>query len=108
LATSERRKSKRVNFERGFGMTIMSIDGTWRRECIMEEVSEDGTRLAVEGSLDKLAQTKEFFLLLSSTGLAFRRCEMAWISGDRVGATFITQSGKDKPVAQSPDDVAEA
>jgi hypothetical protein len=29
---------------------------------------------------------KEFVLLLSSTGLAYRRCELAWVNGDQIGA----------------------
>jgi hypothetical protein len=56
----------------------MAIDGTWRRDSIMEDVSETGAKLTLEGSIEGL-QIKEFFLLLSSTGLAYRRCELAWI-----------------------------
>jgi hypothetical protein len=58
------RKSERVDFERG-------VPGTWRRECLMIDVSQTGARLLVEGSLEGL-DLKEFFLLLSSTGLAYR------------------------------------
>ena len=39
---------------------------------------------------------KEFFLLLSSTGLAYRRCELAWVNGDQIGAKFITRPEKKK------------
>jgi hypothetical protein len=37
---------------------------------------------------------KEFFLLLSSNGLAFRRCELAWVNGDKLGVFFIRPGEK--------------
>ena len=92
---SERRKGERISFERGINAHMMGIDGTWRRNCIMEDISETGARLTVEGSVEGL-NLKEFFLLLSSTGLAYRRCELAWVNGDQVGATFLKQSDKKK------------
>jgi hypothetical protein len=48
------------------------------------------------GSIEGL-HLKEFFLLLSSTGLAYRRCELAWVNGDQIGAKFITRLEKKKP-----------
>ena len=44
---AERRKGERVAFERGINAHMMGIDGTWRRDCIMEDVSETGARLTV-------------------------------------------------------------
>jgi hypothetical protein len=61
---------------------MMAIDGTWRRSCIMEDMSSTGAKLTVEGSIEGLKLT-EFFLVLSSTGLAYRRCGLAWINGDQ-------------------------
>lgn len=72
---------------------LMAIDGTWRRNCTMDDVSEVGAKLKVEESIEGL-QLKEFFLLLSSTGLAYRRCELAWVNGDQIGARFIAQPNK--------------
>jgi hypothetical protein len=92
---AERRKGERVAFERGINAHMMGIDGTWRRDCIMEDVSETGARLTVVGNVEGL-NLKEFFLLLSSTGLAYRRCELAWVNGDQVGATFLKQGDKKK------------
>jgi hypothetical protein len=66
----------------------MGVDGTWRRSCFLLDASESGAKLEIEGSAEVL-QSKEFFLLLSSTGLAFRRCEMVWIDGSQVGVKFI-------------------
>ena len=67
---------------------MMGIDGTWRRDCTMEDISETGAKLTVEGSVEGL-HLKEFFLLLSSTGLAYRRCELAWVNGDQIGVNFL-------------------
>jgi hypothetical protein len=66
----DRRKNGRVAFGRTPGAWIIGIDGTWRRSCAIEDVSESGAKLIVEGSLDGLL-LKEFFLLLSSTGVAY-------------------------------------
>ena len=92
---AERRKGERVTFERGIPAHMMGIDGTWRRECMMEDISETGAKLTVEGAVEGL-QLKEFFLLLSSTGLAYRRCELTWVNGDQIGVSFIRPSEKRK------------
>jgi hypothetical protein len=65
VAASERRKGVRVVFEKGIDVSIMTIDATWRRDCIMQDGSETGARLrdSIEG-----LKLKKFFLLLSSTG----------------------------------------
>jgi len=97
---AERRKGERVTFERGIGAQMMGIDGTWRRECTMEDVSENGAKLTVEGSVEGL-HLKEFFLLLSSTGLASRSCELAWVNADQIGVTFLRPGEKKKKPARS-------
>ena len=99
MAAAERRKGDRVVFERGFAAHMMGIDGTWRRDCVMEDVSETGAKLTVEGSVEGL-HLKEFFLLLSSTGLAYRRCELAWVNGDQIGVNFLKQGDKKKKAAK--------
>jgi hypothetical protein len=91
-----KRASERVNFERGIRVYIMGIDGTWRRNCMMCDVSQTGALLSVEGSIDGL-DLREFFLLLSSTGLAYRRCRMARLAGDQIGVEFLTIANK-KPL----------
>ncbi|MBI5131236.1 MAG: PilZ domain-containing protein [Rhodopseudomonas palustris] len=87
VSIPEKRKFPRVGFDRGIDAWIMSIDGTWRLTCKMRDASAQGARL-VPSSLEKLKE-KEFFLLLSSTGLAYRRCELAWINGDEIGVRFL-------------------
>jgi hypothetical protein len=84
------RKSGRVDFERGIRVYIMGIDGTWRRECMMVDVSQTGARLRIEGSAEGL-DLREFFMLLSSTGLAFRRCQLVRMDGDQIGVRFLAR-----------------
>lgn len=84
-----------VIFEKSVDVQIMAIDGTWRRPCALKEVSDSGATLVIEGSVEGL-NLKEFFLLLSSTGLAYRRCEMGWMNGDQLGVNFLYQRGKQK------------
>ena len=94
------RKSKRVRLEHKRPVNLMGVDGTWRRSCLLLDVSSTGARLDVDGTLEVL-QAKEFFLLLSSTGLAFRRCELIRVDGSEVGVRFIEakKKGPGRPVA---------
>jgi hypothetical protein len=96
---AERNRGDRVTFERGIRAHMMAIDGTWRRACLMEDVSETGAKLSVEGSVEGL-HLKEFFLLLSSTGLAYRRCELSWVNGDQIGVNFLRPNDKKKKARQ--------
>jgi PilZ domain len=107
MAGAERRRGERIVFERGFAAHMMGIDGTWRRDCVMEDVSETGAKLSVEGSVEGL-HLKEFFLLLSSTGLAYRRCELAWVNGDQIGVNFLKQGDKKKRAAKRGAEEADA
>ncbi len=100
MATEQRRAGERVTFERGIPAHMMGIDGTWRRECIMEDVSETGAKLTVEGSVEGL-HLKEFFLLLSSTGLAYRRCELSWVNGDQIGVNFLKTGRQEEKGGQA-------
>src|SRR5664279_190751 len=85
------RKSERVDFDRGIHIHIMGIDGTWRRDCVMIDVSQTGARLRIEGSYEGL-DLKEFFLLLSSTGLVYRRCRLVRVAGEQIGVEFLKQA----------------
>jgi hypothetical protein len=104
-----KRGSERVDFECGIRVHIMGIDGIWRRNCMMFDVSQTGARLSIEGSIEGL-DLKEFFLLLSSTGLAYRRCRMVRLDGDQIGVEFLTPSKNAKKkksiMRQSADETA--
>ena len=90
------RKASRVKMDHRQPVNLMGSNGTWRRRCVLLDVSQSGAKIEVEGTLDVL-QAKEFFMLLSSTGLAYRRCELVWIDGTTAGIHFITTDGKKKP-----------
>ena len=89
------RGAARVQFEQTHPVNLMGVDGTWRRSCILLDVSQSGAKLEIEGSPDVL-RAREFFLLLSSTGLAFRRCELVWVDGTQVGVKFTSADKKKK------------
>jgi hypothetical protein len=84
----EHRRASRVQFDHRHPVNLMGVDGTWRRNCLLLDASASGAKLEIEGPVDVL-QSKEFFLVLSSTGLAFRRCEMIWVDGSQIGVKFI-------------------
>jgi hypothetical protein len=97
--TENNRKAHRVRFEHKHIVSIMGVDGTWRRSCVLVDASASGAKLEVEGSTDPL-KAQEFFLVLSSTGLAFRRCELIWVDGSHVGVQFVTAKTKAKASPQ--------
>jgi hypothetical protein len=91
MATDQRQFGERVVFDRGYDAHMMAIDGTWRRAYSVLDVSETGAKMTVEGSIVGLP-LKEFFLLLSSTGLAYRRCELAWVNGLRKSGSISSST----------------
>ena len=67
----------------------------------MLDVSQTGARLHVEGSLQGL-NLKEFFLLLSSTGLVYRRSELVRVDGDEISIVFLEQGKYAKRKSSKP------
>ena len=92
----------RVTFARGFNVWIMAIDGTWRRSCLLKAVSAGDADLTLDGSIEGL-NLKEFFLLLSSTGLAYRRCELVKVNGADLEIRFLNNKGKRKKQPARPE-----
>ena len=90
MSEREKRSGPRVRFDHDRPAQMMAIDGTWRRDCIIENVSEGGARLWLEESITGL-QLTEFFLVLSSMGLAYRHCKLAWVNGDQIGVSFLNR-----------------
>jgi len=89
---SERRHFERVRFGRGYTAKIMAIDGTWERACKIGDASDTGAKVIVQGSIEGI-DLREFFLMLSPTGGAHRRCERIWLNGEEIGVRFL----KDQP-----------
>jgi hypothetical protein len=99
--SDEHKGTDRVTFSRGYDVCIMAIDGTWRRDCQLNAISDNDAVLTLEGSIQGL-NLKEFFLLLSSTGLAYRRCELVRVNGSEMDIQFLKGKNKKKrPSASS-------
>ena len=102
--TEDGKGAERVTFSRGYVVCLMAIDGTWRRDCQLNAISDTDATLTVEGSIQGL-NLKEFFLLLSSTGLAYRRCELVRVNGTEIDVQFLKgKNKKKKPGAASKSD----
>jgi hypothetical protein len=99
--TEDGKASERVTFSRGYGVCIMGIDGTWRRDCLLNAISDNDAILTVEGSIQGL-NLKEFFLLLSSTGLAYRRCELVRVNGTEIDVAFLKGKNRTRRSGASP------
>jgi hypothetical protein len=99
--TDEGKAPERVTFSRGYGVCIMGIDGTWRRDCMLNAISDTDAILTVDGSIQGL-NLKEFFLLLSSTGLAYRRCELVRVNGAEIDVQFLIGKQKRRAAEAAP------
>ena len=99
------RKASRVRMETRQPVNLMGSDGTWRRSCVLLDVSQTGAKVEVEGTLDVL-QAKEFFMLLSSTGLAYRRCELVRVNGAEMDIQFLRGKNRKKRPGGGRDEAA--
>jgi hypothetical protein len=95
MSVGEKRAGPRVRFDHERSAQMMAIDGTWRRECIVEDVGEGGARLTVGDNITGL-QLTEFFLVLSSKGLAYRHCRLVWVNGESIGVSFLNRERRRK------------
>src|SRR4051794_8391723 len=91
---SENVGTGQVTFGRGHSVWIMAIDGTWPRSSVLNGLSATDAELTLEGSIEGL-NLKEFFLLLSSSGLAYRRCGLVRVTRASVDIRYIkTKKGQ--------------
>jgi hypothetical protein len=95
----------RVRFESGLPAHIMAIDATWLRDCIVNDVSDMEATLTIPASIERL-RLEEFFLVLSSTGPAYRRCSLAWVNGNQIGVKFHLKKGEKLRPSYDPEKVA--
>jgi hypothetical protein len=93
MPTCKEQEVKRISFAHPLPAHMMAIDGTWCRSCVLKDVSECDATLRVEGSIQGL-MLREFFLLLSTSGLAYRRCELDGVNGDEITVSFMGQKAK--------------
>lgn len=95
MAKEKVRHTRRVTFEHPLPAHMMAIDGTWRRACTIKDASDDSATLVVQTSIEGLT-LQEFFLLLSSTGLAYRRCQLDGVNGGEICVSFLRGRTKKK------------
>ena len=95
MPAEKEQEGRRVTFEHPLPAQMMAIDGTWRRACTLKDVSDVGAKLQIVTSIEGLT-LNEFFLLLSSTGLAYRRCQLERVNGEELQVSFIRQKAKAK------------
>jgi hypothetical protein len=88
----------RVSICGAWGLPACAVRQLARRDCTVIDISDDGAQLSVlsVGGL----RLKEFFLLLTTMGVAYRRCELAWVNGEHVGMNFISHA-RGKKAAQN-------
>ncbi|ACF03266.1 PilZ domain-containing protein [Rhodopseudomonas palustris] len=82
------RKDPRVRFETAMDSVMIAVDGTWRRDCAIADISQTGAKLILKTSMAGL-NLREFFLVLTPNGTAYRRCELVRVEGDTIGVRFI-------------------
>lgn len=87
------RKSARVALTHGLDVAMIAIDGTWQRAATLQDISETGARITVDGSLENL-QLREFFLLLSRQSIVYRRCELVRVNQNELGIRFLKMETK--------------
>ena len=82
------RKSQRVAFSKAIDATVISIDGTLKRPCMVIDISHSGAKIGLcdENSRFDLA---EFFLLMSTRGAVHRRCRIVRRYGNEIGVIFV-------------------
>ena len=100
MTTRPNKWKRRVHFEPPREVAVMSIDGTWRAEAVLIDISATDARIR---SPILRAELPEFFLMLTTFGNpVFRRCTRAWVNGPEMGLTF---AGRSKPRKEaSPED----
>jgi hypothetical protein len=85
----ERRASQRRAISR---YAKVQVNGALPRDCLVNNVSEGGLRLHVEG----LDVPDDFTVLLDEgSGAKPRRCRVMWRLGYEVGVKFIDRFGPD-------------
>jgi hypothetical protein len=83
----EKRSRRRVRFDSKVPARMMGIDGTWQRECVVDDISDGGAKLTVSGSIGNLP-LQEFF-----AGAVLNRARLSPLqarlgNGEQIGVSF--------------------
>jgi len=92
------KRADRVTFERGIPAHMMGIDGTWRRDCRMEDVSETGAKLTVEAR-SKVCTSRSFFPAAVVDGAGLPPLRTVLGQWRQIGVNFLKQGDKKKKAA---------
>jgi hypothetical protein len=80
----EQRKSRRIVFERGYDAQLMAIDGTWRRACKVEDISDNRRGCVMTGHTQLAITPRDRFLETAQKELiAFEQREREFLKRDR-------------------------
>ena len=52
MAEIEQRKARRIRFDHLRPARMMGLDGTWQRECVIDDISDGGAKLMPKTHLD--------------------------------------------------------
>jgi hypothetical protein len=98
-------KRKHIRRPLSYPARIDAGDGSPPRECLLNDVSEEGAQIAVAAPQEL---PDNFTLILGFDGTARRRCRMMWRSENRIGVKFIRDpsQAKAKPVQSAAADGA--
>ncbi|MFC0240609.1 PilZ domain-containing protein [Rhodopseudomonas telluris] len=91
----DKRKAKRVQFHprSSIDVRIVGVDGLWRRDCKLLDISESGVLLSYTGSVQDL-DLRTFILRFQPEGMASRRCSVVRIEAGRIAARFVKQAAR--------------
>jgi PilZ domain len=91
----DKRKAKRVQFQRGtsIDVRIVSVDGLWRREGKLLDISESGVLLSYADSIQEI-DLRTFLLEFKPRGMASRLCAVVRIEAGRIAARFIKETAR--------------
>lgn len=91
----DKRKAKRVQFNRGnsIDVRIVGIDGLWRQDCKLLDISESGVLLGLTGSVPGL-DLRTFLLEFKPQGMASRHCAVVRIEAGHIAARFVKDTAR--------------
>lgn len=83
------RAARRVNFDHGFEIAAVAIDGTWSVRGRLSDISETGAKFRALSPLTDRMRTEEFFVFLTPDKKVNRRSQLVWERKGQVGLKFV-------------------
>ncbi|MCD0422747.1 MAG: PilZ domain-containing protein [Rhodopseudomonas sp.] len=91
----DKRKAKRVQFQRATSIEvcIVGVDGLWRREGKLLDISESGVLLSCTAPIQGL-DLRTFLLEFKPRGMASRLCSAVRVEAGRIAARFVKEKAR--------------